>query len=1172
MRLSLLFASITLILCCGAAAQDLGGFVGTVKDPSGAVIPDAQITVSNADKGFVRHLTSNGAGEYVLARAPLGGYVITAEKQGFQKLVQSGLTLSAGDTLRVDLTLQVGSVSEQVAVSSTAAKVDTESGAISDVVTGAQVTQLNLNARNFANLATLVPGAATLSTGFDPSSVGVLANATISFNGVPGNFNNWEIDSTNNVDQGSGSNSLMVYPSIDSIAEFRISTSNYSAEYGKSGGANIEVVTKSGTRDFHGSVFEFVRNDKFDANDWFINRTITEDGSSAPKTPLKRNNFGFTLGGPVFIPGHYNVDRNKTFFFVSEEWRKNREGTVIDREVPTDTMRQGNFSECDPGSANFNPVVASGCALPVDPATGATFANNIVPINATAGDLLNGLVPHPNNGVNRYTSAPSLPTEFREDMFRVDHNFTDNVRLFVRYTQDAYEQDFVPSLWTSADFATVKSKWTSPAKSFVAHLTETITPNLLNEVIVSISADVNTVNNSLGSDSPAGSIDKPPGFAAKTIFPANQAETKLPGIDVEGGVPFSFAQSTGFEFFFWDPQPQIKDNLIWSKGKHTLKFGAYLHKSFINTTTNIGYNTQGFFTFSNSSSLSTGNALADMYLGRIASYEEYGKVVNGSLLGGAALGHWRQWDFEPYFQDDWRVNSRLTLNLGVRYYWLTPFYDVTNPTNDSIFIPSRYNAANQAQLDANGNLISGSGATYLNYGNGLSECGSGGVPKGCFPSYRGTISPRFGFAWDPTGNGNMVIRGGYALNWDSSNPLHAGAGFNGNPPTAADLFGYNILGFNNVGPGPLGTATFSNVPQSQKWPQVHQFSFGIQKRWLDSTILGASYVGSLGRHLQRTRNINQVPLNSGFMNVPALAGAAGCDAAGNCDVQNILINNLQSSVFFVPYRGYGSIGQRESEGNSNYNSLQLSLRHNAGHNLTFQASYTWSHTLDDIVSNGVDDSNFHRWYGTSSLNQTHILMLNYVYSLPFSNVKNPWLRVAIGGWEISGISSFMTGPPIDVTCGVAGMSTGIGGPAVCNSAGSLHVKKGQVNDPQFGPTETWFDPGALAQITVDQLRADNQQGMFGYLGKNPLAGPGRNNWDLALMRNFRMKWKEGSALQFRLESYNTFNHPQWSAVNFFCSDQTAPGSSCSGSQNVGNGEVSAAYSPRILQLGLKFTF
>jgi hypothetical protein len=860
---------------------------------------------------------------------------------------------------------------------------------------------------------------------------------------------------------------------------------------------------------------------------------------------------------------------------VSEEWRKNREGTVIDRAVPTVRMRQGDFSECDTGSPNYNSIAASGCAIPVDPTSGLPYPNDQVPISLTASALLNGLVPRPNNGVNRYTTAPSLPTNFRQDMVRIDENFTDNLRLFVRYTQDAYEQDFVPSLWTSADFATVKSTWTSPAKSFVTHLTQTLTPNLLNEVIVSFSADVNTVHNSTGFDSPAGSIDKPSDFEAKTIFPANQQESKLPGLGVSGGVPFSLAESTGFEFFYWDPQPEIKDNLIWSRGKHTLKFGAYLRKNFINTTTNIGYETQGFLSFSNSSSLSTGNAMADLFLGRIATYQEYGRVVDGQLLGGSALGHWRQWDFEPYFQDDWRVNSHFTLNLGVRYFWLTPFYDTVRPTNDSIFIPSLYSGAKQAQLDSDGNLIPGSGANYLNYGNGLSQCGSGGVPKGCLKSYRGTISPRFGFSWDPTGNGAMVLRGGYALNWDSSNPLHAGAGFNGNPPTATNLFGYNILGFQNVGAGPLGPADFSNVPQSQKWPQIQQFSFGIQRKLFGSTILTASYVGTIGRHLQTSRNMNQVPIGSTVMNVPSLAGSDGCDSAGNCSVQDILINTRQPSIFFAPYRGYGNISLRESSGNSNYNSLQINLRHNAGRHLTLQAAYTWSHTLDDIVSNGVDDSNFHRWYGTSSLNQTQMLVLNYVYSPPFFlNSKNRLLRGVLSGWEISGISSFMTGAPIDTTCGIAGMATGIGGPAVCNSLGSLTVQKGTVDDPQFGPTKTWFNPGNLAQVTPGQLRADNQPGMFGYLGKNPLTGPGRNDWDLALMRNFKINalGREGSTLQFRLETYNTFNHPQWSAVNFSCSDQTTPGAACNGAQNIGNGEVSAAYSPRILQLGLKFIF
>jgi hypothetical protein len=1167
----------------GAKAQDLANIVGTVTDPSGAVVPGAEVTIANPDQGFTRRVTSDAAGEYSAARVPIGNYVITLEKTGFQKLVRTGIVLEVGQALRVDFQLHVGSATQEVDVNSNAPKVETETAAISDVVTGSQVSQLNLNARNFANLATLVPGAATLGTGFDSSHVGVLANAAISFNGLPVNVENWEVDSTNNIDQGSGSGSVMTYPSIDSIAEFRVSTANYSAEYGKSGGANIEIVTKSGTKDFHGDLFEFVRNDAFDANDWFINRTITADGSSAPKTPLKRNNFGFTLGGPIFIPGHYNTGKNKTFFFVSEEWRANREGTVINANVPTLRMRQGDFSECDPNSKNYSAVVASGCAVPNNPASNQPFQNDIVPIDPTGQALLNALVPLPNNGVNFYTAAPSLPTNFREDMFKIDENITDNIRAFFRYTQDAFESDFVPTLWSSANFGTVKSKWTSPAKSAVFHLTQTIRPNLLNEFIASFSADVNTVNNYTGYDSPAGSINKPDSFLLKTLFPANQLQPKLPGISVDGGVPFSFAESTGFEFFFWDPQPAIKDNLIWSHGAHTVKTGMFLLYNHINTTTNIGYNTQGFLSFSNTSSITTGNALADMYLGRIVSYQEYGRVINGQPLGGAALGHWRQWDFEPYVQDDWHVTHHLTLNLGLRYYWLTPFHDTVTPTNDSLFVPSLYNPAKQAQLDRNGNLIPGSGANYLNYGNGLVQCGTGSVPEGCYKSFRGTFSPRFGFAWEPFGDGKTAVRGGYALTWDGGNPLHNGAGFNGNPPTATNLFGYNIEGYQNVAPGPLGPAGFSNV-SVHKWQQIQQFNLGVQHQFPGNNILSVSYVGTLGHHLQQNVNIDQVPVGAGTQNVPSLAGTPGCDAQGNCNVQDVLINTLEPSIFFVPYRGYSAINQRQMTGNSNYNALQMNFRHTFGYGLTFQAAYTWSHELDNMFqggsansggTNGINDEDLHRWYGTGGLNQSHMLILNYVYDLPFfKSTSNRLTRNLLGGWEISGISSFLSGSPIDLQCGIAGLASGIGGPVACNSLGHLGVQKSVVDDPQFGPTPTWFDPSVIGQITVPQLSANNQPGMFGYMGKNALRGPGRNNWDLAVIRNFQTPWfnSEHSSLQFRLESYNTFNHPQWSAVNLFCSSETAPGAPCSGSQNIGNGEVSAASSPRIVQLGLKFVF
>jgi len=679
----------------GGWAQDTATIVGTVTDSSGAVVPTAKVTVSNSQKGFTRNLTTDSAGEYTAAKIPIGSYVVSAESPGFRRQVLTNISLDVGQTLRVNLTLTVGEQTQSITVEGNVAKVETETGSISDVVTGSQISQLNLNGRNFTNLATLIPGAAP--GGYDPSSIGVLASSGISFNGVPTVYNNWEIDGTNNSDQGAGSTANMTYPNIDSLAEFRIVTSNYSAEFGKNAGATIEVATKAGTRQFHGDLFEFVRNDVLDANDWFLNRQIAPPGGKAPKTPLKRNDYGFTIGGPAYIPGHYNTTKSKTFFFWSEDWRQNRQGTVVSAPVPTTLMRQGDFSQCDPASGNYNPVVASGCVLPVNPATQQTYPGDIVPIGASGAALLAGLVPLPNSGVDVYTAAPSLPTHWRQDMIRVDQNIGDKTSIFVRYTQDAYEQTYVPTLWSNSNYDTVKTEWTSPAKSAVIHFTRSLKPNLMNEFIMGFSADVNTVHNVAGPSSPAGSIDKPSGYTVKTIFPANATVPLLPSISIGGGLPWGIAESTGFEYFFWGPITTLKDNLVWTKGKQVIKMGFYVQDSHLNQTTYSSPYAEGSLNFSTSDPKSTGNALADMYIGQIASYGEFGRVISGQLVGGYGLGHWREWDFEPYLQDDWKVTPKLTLNLGVRYVMPTIYHDIRTPTNDSIFIPSQYNPANEAQ-------------------------------------------------------------------------------------------------------------------------------------------------------------------------------------------------------------------------------------------------------------------------------------------------------------------------------------------------------------------------------------------------------------------------------------------------------------------------------------------
>lgn len=431
LRSLLLLISVMALAFVSGAAQDNATIVGTVMDPSGATIPAARIRVSNPGKGFTRELESNSSGEYVAAKIPIGDYEVEAESRGFKKLVRSGINVAVGQTLRVDLQLTVGQVAQEITVQGNAPLVETETAAVSEVVTGSQISDLELNGRNFVALALLVPGAAP-DQWWDSSAIGITGWLGVSFNGGREAYNNWEVDGGNNTDEGSAG-SLNTYPSLDSIAEFRISTSNYGAEMGKHAGATIEVATKSGTREFHGTLFEYLRNDKLDANDWFVNRQINPTGGHAPKTPLKWNDFGYNLGGPFYIPGHYNTDRSKTFFFWSQNWRRYRQGTVISSGTPSARMRQGDFSECDPASTNFNPAI-SGCALPVNPQTGALFPGDAVPIDPNAQALMDAFVPLPNNGVTGYLKTPSIPTDWRQEQIRVDQNLGDKTRVFVRYT------------------------------------------------------------------------------------------------------------------------------------------------------------------------------------------------------------------------------------------------------------------------------------------------------------------------------------------------------------------------------------------------------------------------------------------------------------------------------------------------------------------------------------------------------------------------------------------------------------------------------------------------------------------------------------------------------------------------------------------------------------------
>jgi len=1183
-------------------AQDTATIVGTVTDSTGAVVPGAKVTVSNPDRGFTREVASDSAGAYNAARIPIGNYVVSAEMTGFQKLVRSGIVVDAGQTQRVDLALTVGQVTQEVSVTGNVAKVETENATLGNTVTSKQIQNLTLNGLNFLALTFLVPGAVQDNSQPEAMALGHSGSeVNVSFNGNRIEYSQLEFDGGNNSQESSTGMGGAVVPALDAIAELHISTSNYGADVGQHAGALVETVTKGGTKGLHGSAYEFVRNDKMDANDWFANQEIAPAGGNAPKTPLKWNIFGYSVGGPFEIPKVYNTSRNKTFFFWSQEWAKYRAANFVGGSVPTLKMRNGDFSECDPSSGaylggQYPGFTPANCHLPI---VNGQAVDQVTAVNGDAAAWLAAYVPLPNNGPLGYANAGSHPTNFSDTIIRVDQNISDKASLFVRFASDTWVNTTVPALWSGSSYDTTESAYSVPARQTVMHFNYNFSPTVMNEFIMSYTDTPHTISTLPGPGSIAKSILKPSDWSASTFFPANASNKLLPANGMGGNVPFGWWVDNGNYVGKYDAEPVFtyRDNLAVIHGKHTIKAGFFLEK--FQLTEQFGTETQGIYNFSGGSGpagFSTGNGLADMFLGDINSYQEGTYNDHGIYTGGYGVGHWRRTDFEPYFQDDWKVTRRLTVNFGVRYYYLIPPHDVTHPTVDSSFEPSLFNPALASVLGPDGNLhknyATGQIYDFSGFGNGLVECGAGPISKGCQVPYKENIGPRLGFAWDPTGNGKWSIRGGYGIYYEPGNGNDANEiGLEGNAPTTLAptkpyISGYN---FNSGGFAGVGPASIQAIPYYQKNPAVAQYNLNVQHEFKGNNFLTVGYVGNQGRHLDTNQNDNQIRIPVvPSMNVPAQSSGNGgpCDQYGNCDVQNILIHQQTSANYFLPYQGFSAINVKEFDAVSSYNAMQTDFRHTTGYGLTLETVYTWGHTIDNSTSayaSGLPDAlyDLNRWKADSNLHRAQVLSMNYIYTLPFfKNSTHSYVRQSLGGWQLSGINTFFTGEPVTIGCGASGYSTGIGTSVMCNTVGPLKIDKGTFDDPTFGPMKTWFNPSVLQQPTLDQYYANGQSGMFGYGGRNNLIGPGRNNWDLALHKDISLPWARGehSTLQFRLETFNTFNHPQWVYFNAGCNGNFAAGSSpfgrtCGGTQfNSGNGEVNTAWAPRNVQLGMKFLF
>ncbi len=1165
---------VALALPLASPAQDTGYISGTVTDKSGAAVVGAEVVITNTAGSLKRTTTTNADGAYVVPGLAGATYNIVVTAKGFQKYTAQNVVLDVAQKARLDVQLTVGAISEEIVVSGeSVAQVETQSSALGSTITGKQIDQLMLNGRNFTQLVTLSPGVIN-QTGSDEGKVGVYGNVAYSMNGGRTEYNNWELDGGDNMDNGSNA-TLNVYPNPEAIAEFKVLTSSYGAQYGRNGSGTVEVETKSGTNAFHGSAFEYLRNDFFNAKSWAEGVDPT-----AKKASYKKHDYGYTVGGPVFIPNHYNSSKKKTFFFFSEEWRKESNTSSAPSSsvsttpnVPSDAERTGDFSDLCPDPLG----TTNDC--PKDPTTGNFFPGNKVTPAATGTALL-ALIPKaiPGflvGGFPAFHQTISTPTSWREELVRIDHNLSDNYRLTFRYIHDSWQTVVPNPLWGNGNtnFQNVTTNFVGPGSSFVARLNANISPTLLNEFVASYTADHIFLTT-------GGPVGLPAGFSMGSIF-NNGFGGKLPAIQLQTNNAYggSFAQDSGY--FPWhnaNPTYTYRDNMTKILGTHTFQFGAYV--VFAQKNEANSPNVQGILTFDTSKSVSTGNAFADLLLGNIASYKQWSKETQY---------YNRYKNVEPYFQDDWRVTKRLTLNLGLRLSLFGTYRERYKQAFN--FDPTQWVAANAPGLNSDGSLNTGSGTG--NPLNGFVQCGGAGgnlplVPGSAFPTVsigsssnagclKGRLfnpAPRIGFAFDPKGNGKMAIRGGYGIFYEHTNGNEGNSeSLEGSAPLVLAATQSNVaggVGTSGGGTIPVFPLSVVSIPNKAVWPYVQQWNLNIQKELPSHIVLSAAYVGSKGTHLTLLNNANQIAPFSGsnpFAQGQPITAADCTSFAANGQLANgtpvpagaALNLNVACGASADPLRtafpGYSNISTLRDAADSIYHSLQVSANRTVG-DLTLSMAYTYSHSIDDssdraadVFVNAYDLANNR---ASSNFDQRHSLSISYVYGLPFFR-SSGFTHAILGGWQVSGITVAQTGTPFTVTNGTTfGDNAGVAnGTATAGSrpdlAGDPHSGFSANQDPtQRGPLA--YNPAAFAIPT----------GLtFGNVGRNTLNLPGRVNFDFGVFKKFPISEKTG--FDFRWENFNLFNHTQFNAIN----------------SAFGPGEflhLTNTHDGRRMQLGLRFYF
>jgi hypothetical protein len=1130
------FALALVLLVCTSLAfaqSDLGSISGFVKDPSGAVVPKVQVTVKNEANGTERRSNTNESGVYTVTNIPAGLYTVTAEASGFKKFDALHNKLDPSALLAVDVTLTVGAATETVEVSASAQALQTESATNEALVTRQQIDLLELNGRNPVGLAILAPGARP----------GNAAGLNFNFTQGPSNFNGSRnpenlitYDGAPATRTRSNGTSLGA-ADVDSTQEVQILTAAYAAEFGRTSGAQIRILTRAGGQQFHGSAYEYDRNDRFNANTWTRNHTPDIPGllPNSIVLPFQYNQFGYNAGGPFYIPGKLNKDKSKFFWYWGQEWVRYRYFDSATWTVPTALMRQGNFSEL----LTNNPVNILGKVVQlVDPNTKVPIPGNLIPVGLQSPNGLGILKAYPQadvpvgsiGGTSNYYVTAKHPQNQRKDTLAADINITDKQRLqFRRMNYEFWEYQPLDGTPTETP-----KFFNRPNQTNSLDHVWTISPTKVNELIATVSLDdvYIPVDTAHFLDRTTVGINYPYIFPAGKLIPTRIPTANITGLSGLNGGPYP-SHSTG-------PIYTVSDSFTWIRGSHTLKFGMYFEKSGENDNDEINVsacptctnNQNGQFTFTDtrSGAPSSGNAIGNTAMGIFDSYSE---------LGQRAYTPFRGFSYEPYAQDSWKVSQKLTVNLGVRYTVIVPYHAMWG--NMIVFDPVLYDPS-KAVTVKNGVVIAPSGTDRYNGmvipGNGWPSAGVGRFPEstagvydylfrgGTYPNYFSKIrwgqwQPRAGFAYRV--NEKTVVRAGggrFFTRLGVSDSVFLG----GNPPfqpTANVTFGNaDNPGGNSANSLPLTVTTQS---RDFKNPEAWNWNVTVERElpWHSMTTVG--YVGRRGLHLQRESNINQ----------PTPAAVAAAPAGTNLD-------DLR------PYKGYNSIRETDNVASSMYNALQLTWTHRLSSGLHFGVVYTYSKVMDsgsnqrDIIPDTYYAGNL---WGPAEFDTRHVFVANFLYQLPFFKGNNHVPGKALGGWQLSGLIQYQSGTPTSVGRGTdyagvgvdGSLAGGIGQYWVYNNSG-LDYQKTMAHNSGNSDQNWWVypfnEPNCPANGAGCTLKwSAPPAGTFTHQNgiRDMIYNPGFENYNLGLFKDFKIR--EAIGFQFRAEAYDALNHPNWNGVS-----------------------------------------